>query len=403
MAKNAAEWAARPKFPPTHYVDARIYSDPQIFEDEQAKIFKPSWIIACHESEIPNVFDYRLFTHPTGAPLIIVRGEDQKVRAFYNICPHRGNAILYDPAGSAKRMTCIFHQWSFDSLGSCVDISRSQQGYQDRFCKDDASLRAVRCEVGFGGFVWVNLDDAGATLREFIGPALDMLEPYMQEPMEVFHFHKAVVNTNFKLWHDTNSEFYHDFLHYFNRITGMMQPGYFDRKYVGYPNGHASVGSMEIKYDAYEGSKQRAVGWPGLAPGGWILIDIFPGMTYNLRTSVLRMDTVVPLGPDKVVIEFRGLGLKSDTAEQRKQRVFDHNVIWGPFGRNLHEDLLGVHGQGIALRSGTDARWILQGRQENSTIHDEVGMRHYYAEWSQRMGRPAHDPFHEGKPARAVA
>ena len=403
MAKNAAEWAARPKFPASHYVDARIYSDPTIFEEEKEKLFKKTWIIGCHESEIPNAYDYRLFSHPAGMPLIVVRGDDMKVRSFYNICPHRGNAILHDPAGNAKRMTCIFHQWSFDTRGACVDITRAEQGYQDRYGKQDASLREVRTEVGFGGFVWVMIDDAGPTLKEFIGPALDMLEPYMQQPMEVFHFHKAVVNTNFKLWHDTNSEFYHDFLHYFNRITGMMQPGYFDRKYVGYPNGHASVGSMEIKYDAYEGSKQRAVGWPGLAPGGWILIDIFPGMTYNLRTSVLRMDTVVPLGPDKVIIEFRGLGLKSDTAEQRRQRVFDHNVIWGPFGRNLHEDLLGVHGQGIGMRRGTDARWVIQGRQENSTIHDEVGMRHYYAEWSQRMGRPAYDPFHEGTPARAAA
>ena len=74
-------------------------------------------------------------------------------------------------------------------------------------------------------------------------------------PLEVFHYHKAIINTNFKLWHDTNSEFYHDYLHYFNRVTGMLQPGYFDRKYVGYPNGHASVGSMTIRYDAYEGGK----------------------------------------------------------------------------------------------------------------------------------------------------
>jgi methanesulfonate monooxygenase large subunit len=404
MAKNSAQWSARPRFPTSHYVDARIYSDQQIFEEEKEKVFKPSWMIACHESEIPNVYDYRLFTHPTGSPLIIVRGEDSKVRAFYNICPHRGNAILYDPSGNAKRMTCIFHQWSFDTKGACVDISRGDQGYQDRFCKDDAGLREVRCDIGFGGFVWVNLDDAGPTLREFIGPALDMLEPHMQEPMEVFHFHKAVVNTNFKLWHDTNSEFYHDFLHYFNRITGMMQPGYFDRKYTGYPNGHASVGSMSIKYDAYQAGTDR-IGWPGLAPGGWILIDIFPGMTYNLRTSVLRMDTVVPLGPDKVIIEFRGLGLKRDTPEERTKRIFDHNMIWGPFGRNLHEDLLAVHGQGIAMGQGTDARWVLQGREENSTIHDEVGMRHYYAEWSKRMGRPAYDPMREGKPvpARAAA
>jgi methanesulfonate monooxygenase large subunit len=184
----------------------------------------------------------------------------------------------------------------------------------------------------------------------------------------------------------------------------MLQPGYFDRKYVGYPNGHASVGSMEIKYDKYEGSKERRVGWPGLAPGGWILIDIFPAMTYNLRTSVLRIDTAIPIAPNKVIIEFRGLGLKRDTPEERAERIFDHNTIWGPFGRNLHEDLLGVYGQGIAMRDErTDNRWVLHGREENMTIHDEGGMRHYYAEWSKRMGRSAYDPFGEMRVTQKAA
>ena len=405
MSKNGEQWEARPKFPTTHYVDARIYSDPQIFEEEKEKLFRRAWIIACHESEIPAAFDYRLFTHPAGVPLIAVRGDDNKVRAFYNICPHRGNTLLYDPAGNAKRVTCIFHQWSFDTRGACIEISRGEQGYQDRFCKEDASLREVRCEVGFGGFVWVNISDDAPALAEFLGGAMDILAPFLEEPLEVFHFHKAHVRTNFKLWHDTNSEFYHDYLHYFNRITGMMQPGYFERRYTGFPNGHATVGSMQIKYDKYEGSKERAVGWPGLATGGWYMVDVFPGMTYNLRTSVLRMDTAIPIGPNEVLIEFRGLGLKRDTPQERAERVFDHNMIWGPFGRNLHEDLLAVHGQGRGLRTGTDARWILQGREENSTIHDEIGMRHYYAEWARHMGRPAFDPFREGKsePVRAVA
>src|SRR4029078_7566568 len=139
------------------------------------------------------------------------------------------------------------------------------------------------------------------------------------------------VNTNYKLWHDTNSEFYHDFVHYFNRITGMMQPVSLKRKSPAFANGHASVGSMSIQYDKYEGSKERAVGWPGLAPGGWYMVDLFPGMTYNLRTSLLRSDTVIPPGPTKVAIDSRGLGLKRDTPEQRRGRIFDHNTIWGPF------------------------------------------------------------------------
>jgi methanesulfonate monooxygenase large subunit len=402
MSKSEAQWNAAPSFPTSHYVDSRLYTDEAIFNEEKEKLFKPAWMIACHESELAAPGDYRLFTHPAGVPLIVIRGEDQKVRAFYNICPHRGNTILYDPSGNAKRMTCIFHQWSFDAHGSCINITRETEGYQNRFSKKDVGLREVKCEVAFGAFVWVNLLDDCVPLREFVGGALDILEPFMQQPMEVFHFHKAHIRTNFKLWHDTNSEFYHDYMHYFNRITGLLQPGYFERKYTPFPNGHASVGSMQIQYDKYEGSKERAVGWPGLARGGWYMVDLFPGMTYNLRTSVIRIDTSIPLGPNDVLIEFRGLGLKSDTAEERAQRVFDHNMIWGPFGRNLHEDLLGVTGQGRALRKGTGSRWILHGREENSTIHDEVGMRHYYAEWSKRMGRPAYDPYREGKTERAV-
>jgi methanesulfonate monooxygenase subunit alpha len=393
MARTGSQWATPPNLPESHYVDTRIYTDEGLFREEQAKIFNQVWVIACHESEIPKAFDYRTFRHPGGENLIITRGEDLKVRAFYNICPHRGNTILYDPAGNAKRMTCIFHAWSFDTKGECIDIPRGEEGYQDRFCKADAALREVKCDVGFGGFVWVNIDDNCSTLQEYVGDALGLLQESLQPEMEVFHYHKAVVNTNFKLWHDTNSEFYHDYMHYFNRITGMMQPGYFDRKYTGYKNGHASVGSMEVKYDAYAGSKGRGVGWPGLAPGGWLLIDLFPGMTYNLRTSVLRVDTIMPLGPNKAIIEFRGLGLKSDTPEQRAERIRDHNAIWGPFGRNLHEDLLGVHGQGLAMRDNyTDSHYVLHGREENSTIHDEVGMRHFYEEWSRRMGRLASNP-----------
>lgn len=401
MSKTAIKWYEKPKFPETHYVDTRIYTDDVLFREEQEKIFNKTWIIACHDSELPNAFDYRTFHHPGGAELFVIRGEDMKVRSFYNICPHRGNTLLYDPVGNAKRITCIFHAWSFDANGACTDISRGTQGYQDRYCKDDAGLREVRTDRGYGGFIWVNVDDTAPSLQEYIGPAMDMLGEQLDMELEVFHYHKAVVHTNYKLWHDTNSEFYHDYMHHFNRVTGMIQPGYFDRKYTGYANGHASVGSMSIKYDAYDGSAERGVGWPGLAPGGWILIDVFPGMTYNLRTSVLRMDTAIPVGPNKLVIEFRGLGLKSDTPEQRAERVRDHNMIWGPFGRNLHEDLLGVHGQGLAMRERTDSKWVIHGREENMTIHDEGGMRHFYAEWSRRMGRKAFDPYGDNKLAAA--
>jgi methanesulfonate monooxygenase large subunit len=395
VPRNAAQWAERPKFPVTHYVDSRLYTDEGLFREEQTRIFGRTWILACHESEVPRSYDYRTFRHPGGQNILVIRGDDGQVRSFYNICPHRGNVLVREPAGNARSLTCIFHSWTFDCRGNCTGIARRKEGFQDRLDPQDVGLRAVRCERGPGGFIWVNVSDEATGLQEFLGDSLGVLAPHMDEPLEVFHFQKVVIRTNYKLWHDTNSEFYHDFIHYFNRVTGMQQPGYFDRKYVPFPNGHASVGSMQVKYDKYEGGQER-IGWPGLAPGGWILVDIFPGMTFNLRTSVLRIDTAIPLSPNEVMIELRGLGLARDTPEERALRIRDHNAIWGPFGRNLHEDLLAVTGQGATLRDDTtDARWLLHGREENMTIHDEGGMRHFYAEWSRYMGRSASDPFAE--------
>ncbi len=389
------------------YVDSRIYTEAQLFDEELVKIWRRSWLLLVHESELPEPLDYRTLT-VANEPVILVRGEDRKVRAFLNVCPHRGALLLREPSGnlgvanpsgSPKRITCMFHAWQFDANGQCLSIPRRYSGYQERLECRDASLAELPCEVGFGGFVWVHLEANPPPLAQHLGRAFDSLLPHLDaEPLEVFHHHKAIVHTNYKLWHETNSEFYHDYMHHFNRVTGMKQPGYYDRKYEVFPGAHVTVSSMEVKYTAYEHettalAESRDLSFPGLERNGWKLLDLFPGITLNLRGSALRIDTMTPLSHDRVLIEFRGLGLRRDTPEEREQRVKDHNTIWGPFGRNLPEDLLGVTGQGRAMRSGSEGLHVLHGRFENSSIHDEIGLRHYYEEWSRRMGRSAAAPF----------
>lgn len=396
MSRNSEQWTHKPKLPATHYADSSIYTDPQIFEEEKEKIFRKTWFLAVHESELAKPGDYRRYHHPGGEQLVIVRGEDQKIRTFYNVCPHRGNLLVYDPSGNSKNMTCIFHQWAFNGKGECVDIPRGKEGYQDRVCKADVSLKEVRTEVAYGGFVWVNLDDNCGSVKEHVGHALDFMLPELEaEPLETFWYYQSTLRTNYKLIHDTNSEFYHDYLHYFNRITGMMNPesGYFQREMGAFPNGHASVGSMKVKYDAYAGGGHSTLGWPELPEKGWKLVDLFPCITYNLRTSVLRIDTYIPLAPNLVIYEFRAMGLKSDTPEIRRQRQKDAATIWSPFGRNLHEDLLASSGQGIAMARGSEPFPVLQAREENHTIHDEIGMRVFLEEWSKRMGRSSANPM----------
>jgi methanesulfonate monooxygenase large subunit len=391
------------------FVDSRIYTDQTLFEEELAKIWRKTWLLVMHESELPSALDFRTTT-VAREPLIVVRGEDGKVRAFLNVCPHRGALLLREPAGnlsgaspsgSSKHITCMFHAWQFNARGECTSIPRRKAGYQERLSCAEVSLREVACEVAYGGFVWVHLDDGAPPLAEHVGQAFEALRPHLEaEPLEVFHHHKAVVRTNYKLWHETNSEFYHDYMHHFNRVTSMQQPGYYDRRYDAFPNGHVTISSMVVRYTAYEHAdvvlaEDRDQSFPGLEQNGWKLLDLFPGIAINLRGSAVRIDTMTPLAADKVLIEFRGLGLRSDTPERRAKRVRDHNTIWGPFGRNLPEDLLGVVNQGLAMRPGGEGLNVLHGRFEDSSIHDEVGVRKYYAEWSRRMGRDPRAPFGE--------
>jgi len=174
-------------------------------------------------------------------------------------------------------------------------------------------------------------------------------------------------------------------MHYFNRVSGFNDE-YFARKNIPFDNGHVNVSSFTVNYEEYDGFEDRGdLSFPNLPPNQWYMVDLFPGFNFNLRGSAYRSDTVTPLGPNKVLIEFRGYGLRKDTPEERQTRIKHHNSIWGPFGRNLHEDLIGVAGQGTTMREGTETRNILHGRHENGTIHDEVGMRHYYTEWGKYL------------------
>ena len=401
-AKNHQQWLANPPLEKGEWIDSKIYSDQAIFDEEIEKIFKHTWVPVCHESELDKAYDFRTMTI-AGEPIIVTRGPDDVVRAFLNVCPHRGMLIERRPSGSflegqasgnPKRMTCMFHAWQYDMKGNCVYISREKEGYQERLSKEDVGLRRLRCEVKFGGFVWVNLDDKpAASLDDWASEAFGTLRKTIDaEPLEVFHYHKAIIDTNYKLWHDTNCEFYHDFMHYHNRVTGFNE-AYFARKNESFNHGHVTVGTFEVNYDLYDGFESRAgLSFPHLPPNQWYMVDLFPGMNFNLRGSALRCDIVTPLGPNKTMIEFRGLGLKKDTPEERQTRINHHNSIWGPFGRNLHEDLIGVTGQGATTKPGSESRRILHGRQENQTIHDENGMRHYYHEWSRWMNRSAANP-----------
>lgn len=395
--RTAQEWALKPKFADEHLVNTKIYTDPDLFKEEVEKIWSKVWLPVCHESELPEPLDYRTTGLAGNKPIVIVRGEDNRIRTFLNLCPHRNNLIVRMPAGSLKKaepsgnannMTCMYHGWQFNAKGQCVDIPRMEVGYQDRVCKEGMALRQIRTEVAYGGMVWVNLDDNCGPLADYVGHALDpMMEQLETEPLEIFHYQKGIVKCNYKLFFDTSREFYHDYLHFHNRQTSMIKPGYFEQQYTTYPNGHHVSGFASPDYTSHTGNETRFLTFPGLPKNGWRHTTLFPASAYNIRTSNLRVNVMIPLSDRETLVEIRGMGLKRDTPEERAQRERDYVSVWGPFGWNLHEDLLCAQVQTQAIKQGSGADWNIVARMEDGKVHDEMCVRSYYAEWSRLMGR----------------
>ncbi|MHB8727125.1 MAG: aromatic ring-hydroxylating oxygenase subunit alpha [Casimicrobiaceae bacterium] len=391
MSRSATEWATKPQLKPDEYVCAEIYTNPELFQEELVRLKRATWKFACHESEIPNPNDYRTFDH-AGVPIIVTRSSDGNLHAFVNACSHRGAMVLREPSGNAAQWTCLFHFWTYDNFGGCTQISR-EAGYEESgICKAKMGLREIRLGQKFG-LIFINLEDNAASFEEFFGDSFENLAEVLgTKELEVFHHHKATVKANWKQWHETNMELYHEYLHVVNRQVAMTGEGFFDREWKVYPYGHATLTPMVQKFDRMKGWKARTdKPLPGLGPSEFRIVTFFPDTTIIVRATAMRIDTSTPIAPGLTLVEQRGLGIKGEPAEDRTMRVKHHNQFWGPFGRNFPEDAIAVEAVYETVRNGASP-FGLFARHEGTRGQDDYPVRMFYEEWARYMGRPASAP-----------
>ena len=382
---------SKPQLPATHYLDNRIYTDTAVFEREQQHILAPCWRFVCHASEIPQPFDYRL-VRVAGHELVLVRGKDRRLRAFYNSCAHRGARVVRRSAGKLEqgRMTCFYHLWSYDDSGRCTGISRPSGYRNSSVRKEDVSLKSVRVETLFD-LVFVCLDEDTGSLQDFLGESvIDAIRtPFGMADLEVFHIHRTEIQANWKLFVETNYEGYHELLHLLNRTTGVAQQDYQKRQWRIHPRGHVSFDHARISYRNLNYEQREDDRVPGMEPNGHVVINLFPDMLLNCRSTVVRIDSLIPLSPDRTLLECRGLGLANDTEAVRAMRVRHHNQVWGPTGINLAEDVWAVQAQMRNMKNGS-SHYSVIAREEDGPMSDS-SLRGFYAEWSRLTGYKPHD------------
>lgn len=197
MAQKAAQQ------PDMRALDQVFYTDEDIYREEIERIFLRSWLYAGHISEIPRVGDWFLYEMDRES-VIIIRSAEDRVNALVNVCRHRGSRLCLEPKGSSRRLTCLYHGWTYDMEGQL----RAAAHMGEDFDKSDIALKTIHCEV-LAGMIYINFADEPSPLDGAMRELEDCLAPYDLANATVAHRQSYPMDANWKLAVENYCECYH--------------------------------------------------------------------------------------------------------------------------------------------------------------------------------------------------
>ena len=196
--------AVRRPFLEAESLPPSCYHDQEFFDLEMENIFRKSWLFVGRGEKIPNYGDFFVIDL-LGQSLIITRAKDNKVRAFHNLCSHRGARML-EGSGNEKLIRCPFHSWCYSPSGELVRAPD-----MERTCNFDLTehgLQPLQLDT-WAGFIFVNFDKNCKPLHEHLGDLPERFGPYNISDMVCVREREDIVKTNWKLYQEVDMEDYH--------------------------------------------------------------------------------------------------------------------------------------------------------------------------------------------------
>lgn len=205
MAYERERTAPPEGFPAFPIIPGGRYTDPAFLRLEEEYLWKKAWLYAGHTDELPAVGSFKMWKK-TGSPIFIIRGKDQKIRAFYNTCRHRGAPVVREDQGTVPGLFCQYHGWTYDLEGKLINY-RDKRDFVD-FDPGCHGLVEVRCEV-FGSWIFVSEDPEAKPLLETLGPIPRHLEQFQPHKLRFIESLSVNVACNVKVLLDAFLEVYH--------------------------------------------------------------------------------------------------------------------------------------------------------------------------------------------------
>ena len=216
---------------PLRSLEARYYTDRAVFEAEQKGLLAKTWQFAGHASQVENPGDYFTFSI-AGENLFCIRGKDQEIRAYYNVCQHRAHELVSGD-GNAKLLVCPYHAWTYELTGQLR--SGPNVNSIPGFDRSKICLTPVQLE-NFNGFLFANLDPAAKPMDEWFPGARKELSEWVPDmaKLKPIEWVEIPEKCNWKVSVENYSECYHCSLNHPTFATGVVKPETYDIQPEGY-------------------------------------------------------------------------------------------------------------------------------------------------------------------------
>lgn len=189
---------------PGHMLPAEFYYRPDIFEADLNGLFRHEWILVGVSADVPEPGDV-LTVEVASSSVIIVRGDDEVIRAFHNVCRHRASRLLEAGASSVGKLVCPYHQWTYELTGELLFAKNMGTDFDRHNC----SLHSVHLRE-VGGLLFICLaNEAPKGMDELAEVVQPRLAPYDLNNAKVAHEESIVEHCNWKLTVENNRECYH--------------------------------------------------------------------------------------------------------------------------------------------------------------------------------------------------
>jgi glycine betaine catabolism A len=186
-------------------LEQKYFVSPEIFAEEQEKIFSRQWVLVGHQSQIAEAGDY--FTaEVSGESFIVVRDKHGAIHGFYNVCRHRGSRLIENRKGQCAAIQCPYHAWTYALDGRLLGAPHMDE--MPGFNKAEYPLKPARLGL-WEGFIFLNLGDATASLEKWFEPLGRKFSPWNLPALRSAKRFEYDVRANWKLMFQNYSECYH--------------------------------------------------------------------------------------------------------------------------------------------------------------------------------------------------